>query len=112
MRQINRRKSNFIPYLQGVSQVVLVVKNPPATSGDIRDMGLIPGLGRSPGGGHDNQLKYSCLENPMDSGAWWAIVRGVAKNQILLKQLSTAQHSIKHEGLQRKPMILKHSYQD
>ena len=78
--------------------MVLVVKNPPANSGDTRDMDLIPGLGRSPGGGHDNPLKYSFLENPMDRGAWWAIVHGVAKNQTLLKQLSIAQHSIKHEG--------------
>ena len=48
------------------SQVALVVKNPPANAGD---MGLIPGLGRSPGGGHGNPLQYSCLENPMDKGA-------------------------------------------
>ena len=47
---------------QGASRVALVVKNPPANAGDIRDMGLIPGLGRSPGGGHGNPLQYSCLE--------------------------------------------------
>ena len=51
------------------SQVALVLKNPPATAGDIRDVGLIPGYGRSPGGGHSNPLQYSCLENPMDRGA-------------------------------------------
>ena len=45
------------------------------------DLGLIPGLGRSPGGRHGNLLQYSCLENPMDRGAWWAIVRGVAKSR-------------------------------
>ena len=45
------------------------------------DWGLIPGLGRSPGGGHGNSLQYSCLENPMDRGAWRAIVHGVAKSQ-------------------------------
>ena len=50
--------------------VVLVVKNPPANAGDIRDAGLISGSGRSPGGGHGNPLKYSCLENPMDRGDW------------------------------------------
>ena len=50
-------------------QVVLVVKNLPANVGDIRDMDSIPGLGRSPGGGHGNPLQYSCLENPMDRGA-------------------------------------------
>ena len=50
-----------------------MVKNPPANSGDIRDVGSIPGLGRSPGGGYGNPLQYSCLENPMDRGAWQAI---------------------------------------
>ena len=48
------------------SQVALVVKNPPANAGDVRDAGLIPGLQRSPGGEHGNTLPYSCLENPMD----------------------------------------------
>ena len=52
------------------SQVALVVKDLPANAGDLRDIGLIPGLGRSPGGGHGNPLQYSCLENPMDRGAW------------------------------------------
>ena len=51
-----------------VSQVALVVKNPPANAGDIRDAGPIPGSGRSPGGGHGSPLQYSCLENPMDRG--------------------------------------------
>ena len=54
------------------SQVVLVVKNPPARAGDRRDAGLIPGWGKSPGGGHGNPFQYSCLENPMDRGACWA----------------------------------------
>ena len=66
-----------------------MVKNPPAIAGDIRDAGLIPGLGRSPGGGHGNPLQYSCLENAMDRGAWWATMHGVAKRQTRLKQLST-----------------------
>ena len=55
-----------------------MVKNPPAGVGD---MGLIPGSGRSPAGGHGNPLQYSCLENPMDRGAWWATVHGVTKSQ-------------------------------
>ena len=63
----------------------LVVKNPSANAGDIRVTGSIPGLGRSPGGGHGNPLQYSCLENPMDRGAWWVIVHRVAKNQIQMK---------------------------
>ena len=72
--------------------MVLVVKNPPANAGDIRDTGSIPGLGRSPGRGHGNPLQYSCLENPMDRGAAWATVYRVIKSWTGLKQLSTAQH--------------------
>ena len=59
--------------------MALVVKNPPANAGDITDVGLIPGLGRSLGGGHGNPLRYSCLENPMDRGAWRAAVPRVCK---------------------------------
>ena len=59
-----------------------VVKNPPANAGDLRDIGSIPGLGRSPGEGNGNPLQYSCLENPMEGGAWWATVHGIAKSQI------------------------------
>ena len=66
------------------SQVVLVVKNLLANAGDVKDVGLIPGLGRSPGEGNGNPLQYSCLENPMDGGAWWATVHGVAKSQTRL----------------------------
>ena len=54
-------------------------------------MGLIPGLGRSPGGGHGNPLQYSCLENPMDRGAWWATVHGVIKNWTRLSNLACMQ---------------------
>ena len=61
--------------------MALVVKNPPDNEGDIRDVGSIPGLGRSPGGWHGNPLQYSCLENPMDRGAWQAVVHRVTKNQ-------------------------------
>ena len=60
-------------------------KNPPANAGDVRDAGLIPGLGRSPGGGHGNPLQYSCLENPMNRGAWRTIVHSVTKNWTQLK---------------------------
>ena len=60
--------------------MALVVKNLPANAGDVRDAGSIPGLGRSPGGGHGNPLQYSCLQNPMDRGAWWAMVFKVAKS--------------------------------
>ena len=60
---------------------MLVVKNPPAKTGDPRDTGLIPGLGRSPGVGNGNLLEYSYLENLMDRGAWQATVHGVTKSQ-------------------------------
>ena len=58
-----------------------MVKNPPANTGDSEDTGLIPGLGRSPGGGNGNPLQYSCLGDPMDRGAWWTTVCGVAKSR-------------------------------
>ena len=63
-----------------------VVKNLPANVGDERDVGSIPGSGRSPEEGNGNPLQYSCLENPMDRGAWWVTVHRVAKSQT---QLST-----------------------
>ena len=58
------------PEEMGASQVALAVNNPPANVGDMEDSGLIPGLGRPPGGGHGNPLQYSCLENSMDRGSW------------------------------------------
>ena len=71
------------------SQQAPVVKSLPASAGDIRDLGSIPGSGGYPGEGNDDPLQYSCLENPMDRAAWWATVHGVAKSQIRLKQLNT-----------------------
>ena len=61
------------------SWVALVVKSPPVNAGDIRDVGSIPGWGRSPGVGNGYPLQYSCLENSMDRGAWWATVHGFAE---------------------------------
>ena len=66
-------------------QVALVVKNPLASVGDTRDLGLIPGSGRSTGGGHGNSLQYSSLENLRNRGGWGAIVHGVTKNQTKMK---------------------------
>ena len=86
---------------EGASQVALVVKNPPAIAGDIRDTGSIPGLGRSAGGGHDNPLQYSCLENSMDRGAWRATVHGVTKSLIRLKRLSAHTHTHTHTSQNR-----------
>ena len=77
-----------------VSEVALVVKNPSANAGDVRDSGSVPESGRSPGGGHGNPLQYSDLENPMDKGAWQATIHRVTKSWTQLKQLST--HSSKH----------------
>ena len=69
----------------GALPVVLTVKNPPANAGDV---GSVTGSGRSPGEVHDNPLKYFCLENPVNRGAWWATVHRVAKCWTWLKQLS------------------------
>ena len=68
-------------YKMGASQVILVVKNPAANAGDIREGGSIPGSGRSPGGKLGDPLQYCCLENPMDRGAWWAMVHGITECQ-------------------------------
>ena len=65
--------------------MALVVKNLPANAGDIKDVDLIPELLRSTGGGPSNSLQYSCLENPMDRGAWKLIVHGVTKSWTRLK---------------------------
>ena len=69
-------KEKLVSNYTGASQVALVVKNPPANAGDVRDTGSIPGLGRSPGGGHGNPLQSSCLKDPKDRGAWQAAVHG------------------------------------
>ena len=66
-----------------------MVKNLPASLGDIRDMGSVPRQGRFPGGGHGDPLQYCCLKNPMDRGTWQAIVHRVSKSQTQLKRLST-----------------------
>ena len=87
--------------LWGASQVVLVIKNPSAKAGDIRGKGLIPRSGRSPGGGHGNPPKYSCLENPMDRGSWRDTVHGVTKSQTQLQQISPQEHAFS-EATKRK----------
>ena len=69
-----------VGYHKVASHMVLVVENLPANAGVIRDMGLIPRWGRSPGGGHGNSFQYSCLEKPMDRGAWRATVHRMAKS--------------------------------
>ena len=76
-----------------------MVKNPTANAGDIRDTGSIPGLGRISGGGNGNPIQYSCLENPMDRGAWWAMVHRIAKSWTQLKQFSTHTHPYPHSHM-------------
>ena len=88
----NECKSSFLLY-NWASQATLVVKNPPANIGDIRVMALIPGSGRSSGGGHGNPLQCSCLESPIDRGAWQATVHGVMKSQTQLKRPSMRSRS-------------------
>ena len=80
------------------SQVALKVKNLSANAGDIRDVGSVPGVERSPGGGHGNPLQYSCLENPRDAGARWAAVYGVAQSPTRLKRVSSSSSSSKVFG--------------
>ena len=76
------------------------VKNPPANAGDMRDVGSIPGSGRSPrGGGLGNPLQHSCLENPVDRGAWQATVCGAAESHTGLKPLSTHAHMLHRQSL-------------
>ena len=77
-----------ITLVPGFPGGTLVAENLPASGGDGGDLGLIPGSGRSPGGGHDNPLRYSCLENPMDRGAWRATIHRVAKSRTWLKLFS------------------------
>ena len=79
--------------------MALVVKNLPANAGDVRDLDSIPGSARSPGGGHGNPLQYSCLENPMDRGDWWATVHGITKesNMTCMRVCSVA--SVKSSSL-------------
>ena len=74
----------WIYFGRNASQVALVIKNSPASAGDVRDMDSIPGSGRSPGGGHGNPFQYSYMENPIDRGAWRATVHGIAKSQTQL----------------------------
>ena len=78
-KQTHRHRKQIYDYHK------LVVKNLPANAGEIRDVSLIPGSGRSPGGEHGNPLLCSCLENPMDREAWWATVYGVKKSQTRLE---------------------------
>ena len=76
-------------FIQSASLVTQLVKNLPAMWKTwVLDLGSIPGLGRSPGGGHGNPLQYSCMQNFMDRGAWWVIVHRVTKSQTQLKWLS------------------------
>ena len=79
------------------SQAALVIKNPPTNARDVRYAGSIPGSGRSPGEGNGNPLQYSCLEKPMDRGAWQPTVHGVTKSRTQLKLLST--HGLQHARL-------------
>ena len=83
---IKKKKKYLLRTKRGAraSQMVLVVKNLLGDAGDIRNMALIPASGRFPGGGHGNPLQDSCLENPMDRGAWWATVHRLAMSQTLL----------------------------
>ena len=81
-----------------------MAKNPPANAGDVRDMGSIPGLGRSPGEGNSNSLQYSCLGSPMDKGAWQATIHGVVKGLDMTERL-TAHCTLGTETWQKRSNI-------
>ena len=97
--QVNCLKSTK----ENASQVVLAIKNLPANAGDVKDKGSIPEQGRSPGEGNGKPLQYSCIENPMDRGAYWAIVHRVTKSRTRLKQLHmhACTHTHTHTHIQR-----------
>ena len=80
----NKQKQGF----PSAGSYSLVIENLSANAVDVRDMDSIPGLGRSTGRGHGNPRQYSCMENPMDRGAWWATVHTIAKSWSPLKRLS------------------------
>ena len=94
--------------LKRASKVILVVKKPSANAGDISDVGSLSGMRRSTLEGNVNPLQYSCLENPIDRGAWQATVHRVTKSQTQLKQLSTAHQTEGREsGIRQSYQLLK-----
>ena len=74
-----------------------MVKNPPTNAGDTRDTDSVPVWGRAPGRGNGNGFQYCCLKNPMDGGAWWAAVHGVAKSQTRLSDFTFHFHALEKE---------------
>ena len=104
-KELETTEQLALPLSFDASKVTLVVKNLPANAGDLRDMGSIPGSGRSPGGGHGNTLQCSCLENPMDRGAWQASVHRVTQSQTGLKWLISSRFSYPKKG----PLLELHS---
>ena len=102
----------FKPQYRGIwaSQVMLVVNNPPANAGDIRDAGSTPGSGRSPGGRHGNPFQYSCLENPRDRGLWWALVHRVTKSQTWLIRLSIPRWLRGKESICQRRRLRQHGF--
>ena len=74
-----------------------MIKNLLASAGDTGDIGSVPGFRSFPGGGHGNPVQYSCLENPRDRGAWWAIIHGVIESDMT----EVTEHTVTQEGVNR-----------
>ena len=100
-------KSKGIMFLISEEPGGSVVKNLPANAGGVGDPGSIPGLGRSPGGGNGNLLQYSCLENPMDRGAWQATVHGVPKSQTLLSDWAYTHTKSHYKSIRSKRILFE-----
>ena len=87
-----------------------MVKNPPASAGDVKDIGWIPKSGRDPGGGHANPLQYPCLENPMDRGAWWATYSPWGHRESDTTEVTDHAHSIRQKKKKESLEKIQHPF--
>ena len=102
MLRFDRKQQNSVKQVS-FNKKIKMKKNPPANAGDTGKAALIPGSGRSPGEGNGNPFQYLCLENPMDGGAWWATVHGVAKSRTQLSDFTSLVYTHCHPGEIKSP---------